>query len=278
MPAQAPQTSRHLEVERKFDVVESTVMPSFEGIAAVARVEQSPTQILDATYFDTPAHDLARNKITLRRRTGGSDAGWHLKLPAGPDARTEVRAPLDASDADTVPTELVDVVLAIVRNRPLRPVARITTERDTQVLYDAAGQPLAEFSNDHVTAWATPSAPEGPDDGSGGVDEGSGGFDDTAGMTSGEELAPDEADRAMVKQATWKRVAVLFAGPGANFVICLVLLYAIALIWGLPNRHPPTKAIVGETACVAPEVAPGKLADCTGPGPAALAGIRPGDV
>ncbi|WP_225600176.1 CYTH domain-containing protein, partial [Mycobacterium avium] len=180
MPAQAPQTSRHLEVERKFDVVESTVMPSFEGIAAVARVEQSPTQILDATYFDTPAHDLARNKITLRRRTGGSDAGWHLKLPAGPDARTEVRAPLDASDADTVPTELVDVVLAIVRNRPLRPVARITTERDTQVLYDAAGQPLAEFSNDHVTAWATPSAPDGPDDGSGGVDEGSGGFDDTA--------------------------------------------------------------------------------------------------
>ncbi|WP_231115375.1 M50 family metallopeptidase, partial [Mycobacterium avium] len=105
-----------------------------------------------------------------------------------------------------------------------------------------------------------------------------GGFCDIAGMTSVEELAPDEADRAMFKQATWKRVAVLFAGPGANFVICLVLLYAIALIWGLPNLHPPTKAIVGETACVAPEVAPGKLADCTGPGPAALAGIRPGDV
>ncbi|ATA28445.1 adenylate cyclase [Mycobacterium lepraemurium] len=171
MPAQAPQTSRHLEVERKFDVVESTVSPSFEGIAAVTRVEQSPTQILDATYFDTPAHDLARNKITLRRRTGGSDAGWHLKLPAGPDARTEVRAPLDASDADTVSTELLDVVLAIVRNRPLRPIARITTERDTQVLYDAADHPLAEFSNDHVTAWATPSAPEGPDDGSGGSDD-----------------------------------------------------------------------------------------------------------
>ena len=157
MPAKAPQTSRHLEVERKFDVVESTVSPSFEGIAAVARVEKSPTQTLDATYFDTPTQDLARNKITLRRRTGGPDAGWHLKLPAGPDARTEIRAPLDASGPgghDTVPTELLDVVLAIVRDRPLEPVARITTERESQVLYSADGTALAEFSNDHVTAWS----------------------------------------------------------------------------------------------------------------------------
>ncbi|ORA13716.1 M50 family metallopeptidase [Mycobacterium arosiense] len=105
-----------------------------------------------------------------------------------------------------------------------------------------------------------------------------GGFCDIAGMTSVEELAPDETDRAMFKQQVWKRVAVLFAGPAANFLICLVLLYGIALIWGLPNLHPPTQAVVGETACVAPEVAPGKIADCTGPGPAALAGIRPGDV
>jgi CHAD domain-containing protein len=106
-------------------------------------------------YFDTPTQDLARNKITLRRRTGGHDAGWHLKLPSGPDARTEVRAPLDASQQDTVPDELRDTVLAIVRERPLEPVARISTERETQVLYDADGAALAEFSNDHVTAWAT---------------------------------------------------------------------------------------------------------------------------
>ncbi|OBF56751.1 CHAD domain-containing protein [Mycobacterium sp. 852002-53434_SCH5985345] len=154
MPAKAPQASRHREVERKFDVGESTVSPSFEGIAAVAHVDKSPTQTLDATYFDTPAQDLARNKITLRRRTGGSDAGWHLKLPTGPEARTEVRVPLDASGTDTVPEELVDVVLAIVRDSPLVPVARITTQRESQVLYSADGAPLAEFSNDHVTAWS----------------------------------------------------------------------------------------------------------------------------
>jgi len=104
-----------------------------------------------------------------------------------------------------------------------------------------------------------------------------GGFCDIAGMTPVEELAPDETDRAMYKQATWKRVAVLFAGPGMNFIICLVLIYGIALVWGLPNLHPPAGAIIGETACVAPEVTPGKLGNCAGPGPAALAGIRAGD-
>jgi CHAD domain-containing protein len=154
MPVKEPKTSRHLEVERKFDVGEWTVTPSFEGIAAVARVEKTPTQSLDATYFDTPAQDLARHKVTLRRRTGGPDAAWHLKLPAGPDTRTEVHAPLDASDDATVPSELLDVVLAIVRDRPVEPVARITTRRDCKVLYGVDGTALAEFCNDNVTAWS----------------------------------------------------------------------------------------------------------------------------
>lgn len=62
MPGKASKTGRHQEVERKFDVGESTVTPSFEGIAAVARVEKSPTQTLDAVYFDTPGQDLARHR------------------------------------------------------------------------------------------------------------------------------------------------------------------------------------------------------------------------
>ncbi len=104
-----------------------------------------------------------------------------------------------------------------------------------------------------------------------------GGFCDIAGMTSVEDLAPEDRPHAMYRQKVWKRVAVLFAGPGMNFVIGLVLLYGIAVTWGLPNLHPPTAAIVGETACVSPEVTKGKLGDCTGPGPAAVAGIKPGD-
>jgi len=103
-----------------------------------------------------------------------------------------------------------------------------------------------------------------------------GGFCDIAGMTSVEELLPDEHDRAMYKQKTWKRVAVLFAGPGMNFVIGLVLIYAIAVIWGLPNLHPT--AVIGQTSCAPSELKQGDFEKCTGDGPAAAAGIRAGDV
>jgi CHAD domain-containing protein len=146
--------SRYLEVERKFEVFESTVSPSFEGLSSIARVERSPSQQLDAIYFDTPAHDLATHRVTLRRRTGGTDAGWHLKLPAGPDARTEVRVPLGDESNDTVPDELLDVVLAIVRDRPVGPVARISTSRTVDLLYGPDGVALAEFCDDDVVARA----------------------------------------------------------------------------------------------------------------------------
>ena len=148
--------NRHVEVERKFDVPEGTVFPSFDGLSVVGRVERQPVQSLDAVYFDTPARDLNAHRITLRRRTGGSDAGWHLKLPAGPDARTEVHAPLDstAEGGDSVPADLLDIVLAVVRDRPLNPVARISTTRNVVMLYGGDGAALAEFCDDEVSAWA----------------------------------------------------------------------------------------------------------------------------
>ncbi|AEV76184.1 putative membrane-associated Zn-dependent protease [Mycolicibacterium rhodesiae NBB3] len=105
-----------------------------------------------------------------------------------------------------------------------------------------------------------------------------GGFCDIAGMTSVDEIAPEDRPYAMYRQKTWKRTAVLAAGPAMNFVVGLVLVYAIAVIWGLPNLHPPTQAIVGETGCVAAQISKDQVADCSGPGPAAEAGIRAGDV
>lgn len=143
----SPDVTGHLEVERKFDVEESTLPPSFDGLATAA---DSVPRLLDAVYFDTATHDLAARGITLRRRTGGSDPGWHLKLPSGPDARTEQQAPL--GDDDTVPDILRDMVAAIVRDRRLTPVVRITTARDVTALSGADGAALAEFCDDRVTA------------------------------------------------------------------------------------------------------------------------------
>jgi CHAD domain-containing protein len=147
-------TSKHLEVERKFEVLDSTVTPSFDGLGVVASVHRCSPVTLDAVYFDTPGGDLATHHLTLRRRTGGADAGWHLKLPAGPDARTEIRMPLDIGGAGggEVPEALRDVARAIVRDQPLAPVARITTSRTVEVLCAADGTALAEFCDDQVTA------------------------------------------------------------------------------------------------------------------------------
>ncbi len=145
--AEAPGPARHLEVERKFDVIESTVSPSFEGIATVVRVEQSPTSS-STQCTSTHRRDLARNQITLRRRTGGDAA---TKLPAGPDSRTrcEHRCPLRRC----WPAELLDVVLAIVRDQPVQPVARIAHFAKAQVLYGAGATALANSATTDA-AWS----------------------------------------------------------------------------------------------------------------------------
>lgn len=106
-----------------------------------------------------------------------------------------------------------------------------------------------------------------------------GGFCDIAGMTAIDELAPDEVDRAMYKQKTWKRLTVMSGGIAMNFLLGFVLVYVLAVGWGLPNLNPPTTAVVGAVSCAAPAQArDGTLSECTGPGPAQAAGIRAGDV
>ncbi|HEX4586844.1 MAG TPA: M50 family metallopeptidase [Mycobacterium sp.] len=105
-----------------------------------------------------------------------------------------------------------------------------------------------------------------------------GGFCDIAGMTAIDEIAPEDRPYAMYRQKTWKRVLVLFAGPAMNFVIGLVLIYGMALVWGLPNLHPQSAAYVAETSCVAPELSKGQMGKCAGAGPAAAAGIKAGDI
>ena len=93
--------TEHREIERKYDVEAGAALPSLVTMPGVDRVEQRPPVELDAIYLDTDDLALARARITLRRRTGGGDEGWHLKLPARKDVRRELHAPLAIHNLDT---------------------------------------------------------------------------------------------------------------------------------------------------------------------------------
>ena len=136
------------EIERTFEFSASEPAPDLVGVGGIATVQTLADELLDATYYDTADFRLASQRTTLRRRRGGRDAGWHLKLPLGGDAREEITTPLGRSMV--VPGELRTLVLSRVRAEPVRPVVRLRTERTVRLLLDGAGSVLAEFADDRV--------------------------------------------------------------------------------------------------------------------------------
>lgn len=105
-----------------------------------------------------------------------------------------------------------------------------------------------------------------------------GGFCDIAGMTPYDELSEADKPRAMFRQATWKRLVVLLGGPAMNFVLGFALIIVLGLSWGLPSLDGSSKVYAANLGCVAATTdAAGKPVDCTGPAPAAEAGLADGD-
>ncbi|GHJ28335.1 hypothetical protein TPA0910_27680 [Streptomyces hygroscopicus subsp. sporocinereus] len=135
------------EIERKYEATDGGGLPDLAGVAGVAGALDQGVVTLDATYYDTPGRRLAADGITLRRRTGG-DEGWHLKLPVGPDARDEIRAPL----SDALPAGLAGLVRSRTRGAELSPLVHLLSERTVRRLVDADGALLAVLSADRVTA------------------------------------------------------------------------------------------------------------------------------
>ncbi|OEJ31983.1 CYTH and CHAD domain-containing protein [Streptomyces subrutilus] len=140
------------EIERKFEFTKASAarrgVPDLAGTAAIAAVHDQGTVDLDAVYYDTPDHRLAADGLTLRRRTGGADAGWHLKLPVSPGVRDEIGADL----SDTVPVQLAALLRSRVRGDALEPQVRLLSSRKVSHLLDADGALLAELSTDTVRA------------------------------------------------------------------------------------------------------------------------------
>ncbi|MGH8690352.1 MAG: RIP metalloprotease RseP, partial [Burkholderiales bacterium] len=70
-------------------------------------------------------------------------------------------------------------------------------------------------------------------------------------------VEPDEAERAFNRQSVWRRLAIVVAGPVANFLFAIAV-YAGLFMYGLPEARPVLGAPPEGTA-------------------AAMAGLRPGD-
>lgn len=159
--------SQGIEIEKKYDVGNDVTVPALEQLPGVARVGTPHTAVLEAVYFDTDRHALASRRITLRRRTGGIDAGWHLKLPpeaqtgsgTEPQQRRELHAPL--GQPDVVPDTLLAHVQAYLRGTEVAPVVRLETRRTTHALYGEGGVHLADLADDDVEATRLHHGPAG---------------------------------------------------------------------------------------------------------------------
>lgn len=141
---------RDVETERKFDVARPELPPPLQDVPGVDTVDAPEEHQLEAQYFDSPDLVLASHTITLRRRTGGDDAGWHLKLPLGADSRRELREPLGSGDSP--PEALTQWISVHLRGRELVPVARLTTIRIVHRLRGPDDAVQAEVSDDRVHA------------------------------------------------------------------------------------------------------------------------------
>ncbi|MFG2823473.1 CHAD domain-containing protein [Kitasatospora sp. NPDC048365] len=143
--------TEHQETERSYDGAPRTPLAA-DGLPGAASVRREPVMRLDAVYFDTPDLRLLRRGVTLRRRTGGRDAGWHLKTPALDGSRTETRLPAGAGERDGPPEELLARAAVHARGGRLDAVAHLRTRREPTLLLDEDGRTLAELVRDTVSA------------------------------------------------------------------------------------------------------------------------------
>jgi CHAD domain-containing protein len=138
------------EVERKVRVDDAfDIAPVLDSLGDY-RARRGPAFTMHADYYDTDELTLFRWRITLRRREGGLDQGWHLKLPVSGGSigdRDEVRLEL----SEHVPARLGDIVSPLIGEKPLKAQVVVETLRTPVSIVDAEGRMLAEVVDDHVT-------------------------------------------------------------------------------------------------------------------------------
>ncbi|MDO9484914.1 MAG: CYTH and CHAD domain-containing protein [Actinomycetota bacterium] len=142
----------HREIERKFRVHALFSWPDLSMVLPHIEIQEAFS--MTAVYHDTSDLTLFRWKVTLRRREGGADQGWHLKLPVlgeGDWTRDELQAPLESGAIGQVPAELADIIGPLVRAHQISPVVELRTQRTPRIVRGSDHQPLVEMVDDTVT-------------------------------------------------------------------------------------------------------------------------------
>jgi CHAD domain-containing protein len=128
-----------LEREIKLHVGPGFALPELPG-------RRFPPRLFTSTYYDTAEYGLAQRGITLRYRQEGRTGAWQLKLPAN-GARRELEF---AGGRNAPPASLSALLLAHLRGKPLKPIARLRTHRVGKEVLGSEG-PLAEVVVDDVS-------------------------------------------------------------------------------------------------------------------------------
>jgi CHAD domain-containing protein len=139
----------HREIETKFDVAPDFTLGGLADFAAPGCSAQSQTVQLASAYYDTAEQSLLGSRLTLRRRTGEADTGWHLKVP-GAGFRTELHWPL--AGHDEAPEELRTLIRPFTGSAELAPTVTLRTSRTIHRVLAADGRLVFELADDEVRA------------------------------------------------------------------------------------------------------------------------------
>ena len=142
--------TQQVEIERKYDVAGQRTprlkLHKLKNFTVGDPVEHE----MSATYYDTADLSLAHAKVAVRRRTGGSDDGWHVKYQAG-QVRGELHYEPLKTSAQRIPAALRKVLTGLTLGEELTPVATINTHRTVYPVLGEEGQ-YAELCLDAVSA------------------------------------------------------------------------------------------------------------------------------
>lgn len=95
-----------------------------------------------------------------------------------------------------------------------------------------------------------------------------GGYVRIIGMNPMEEVAPEDMGRTYREKKFWEKSLVVLAGVGTNFLLAFLIFYGLTLAQGVATPQPEIAQVVATV----------EVDGVESPSPAAMAGLRPGDV